>query len=125
MKPNSAKWRDVLPIHPAAQLLPPLTEEELRARARHQGAWIASSRSVIFERADRSSQTAQGVNIRCSTASAASMRWTLVGIDFEIDRDGDSVERLTIEIEGDFDRSVPDRSSPMEASRSLRLRPVR
>ena len=30
MKPASANWRDVLPIHPAAELLPGMSEQELR-----------------------------------------------------------------------------------------------
>ena len=29
MKPNSANWRETLPIHPAAELLPRMTKEEL------------------------------------------------------------------------------------------------
>jgi len=83
MKTSSASWREVLPIHPAAQMLPPLPEEELRVLGEDIKARGLLHPVYIFEepvgRGGRSKYCLlDGVN-RLDAME-------LVGVDFKIDR---------------------------------------
>ena len=68
---SSASWREILPIHPAAQLLPRMTEQELR----ELGEDIKSRGLLqpIFILQELLGE--QTFVIRCSMASIDSMRW--------------------------------------------------
>ena len=84
MKPHSKSWRDVLPPHPAAQLLPPLPEEELRVLGEDIKAMDCIIPSASLRR-----RLVRGERATYSLLDGVSRldAMELVGIDLEIDRD--------------------------------------
>ena len=106
MKPNSANWRETLPIHPAAELLPRMTKEELL----ELGNDIKTNGMIspIVLCGELIDDAAVHKEFKYSLLDGISRLDAMdaVGTKFKIPV-GNS-KRPTIEIEGDFDRNIPE-----------------
>jgi hypothetical protein len=96
MKPRRT-WRKVLPIHPAAQLLPPLSEHELRELGKSIAARGLLHPIIIFPEPVGDGNKHYRYSLLDGVNRLDAME--LVGIDFKIDR----VDRIpsTVTVQGD------------------------
>ena len=84
MKSSSSNWRKILPIHPAAQLLPPMTARELRELSEDIRARGLLQPIVIFQ------ESVRGADFRYSLLDGVNRldAMELVGIKFSVAHDG-------------------------------------
>lgn len=103
MKSNSANWREVLPIHSAAQLLPRMTERELRELGEDIKARGLLQPISIFQ------ELVRGKAFRYSLLDGVNRldAMELVGIKFKIGHDGGGGWTLNIESHPHREREVP------------------
>jgi hypothetical protein len=69
------RWRDVLPIHPAAELFPLMSEEELRELAADIGANDLVEPVAIYRDPDLGDCLLDGRNRLERTSWSRSLRW--------------------------------------------------
>ena len=103
---NSANWRKDLPIHPAAELLPRMTKEELIELGNDIKASGLISPIVVCGRLVDDAAVHKEFKYSLLDGISRLDAMDAVGIDFEITTG--NFNRPTIEIEGDFDRNIPE-----------------
>lgn len=100
---RAPNWREVLPIHPAAQLLPHMTEQELRELGEDIKARGLLQPIFIFQ------ELVGGKDFRYSLLDGVNQldAMALIGIKFKIDHDDSCGWTLNIESHSHSERDVP------------------
>jgi len=105
MKPNSANWRETLPIHPAAELLPRMTKEELLELGNDIKAnGLISPIVLCGELIDDAAVHKDKYSLLDGISRLDAM--DAVGLKFKIT--AANSKHPTIGIECDFDRNIPE-----------------